>query len=219
MLYLCLVLINEILYMQGVLSQNKFELLYKLLHKMVKLHTNIQKNIYINGININNTPNSAYLKIKFSFHYKGYINSEHLQWRLKVLVMWLLFLFVVVGFLCIFFFLLIDLDDTEKNEKLKFSIVMRLPEVTNDFRCNFLDSGVDRKFLRVHRIKPMEDLGVIQIGHRCNLNLHSFSICCLWPVGYPDNLDYRLVHSVLQCLQYRTGIRQDWHCSAECLSA
>uniref|UniRef100_A0A8C0BY06 Gamma-secretase-activating protein C-terminal domain-containing protein n=1 Tax=Buteo japonicus TaxID=224669 RepID=A0A8C0BY06_9AVES len=54
--------------------------------------------------------------------------------------------------------LLKDLDDTEKNEKLKFSIVMRLPEVTNDFGCNFLDFGIDRKFLRVHRINsPMPE--------------------------------------------------------------
>lgn len=93
--------------------------------------------------------------------------------------------YVVTGFFCCcggfvyIFFLPIDLDDTEKNEKLKFSIVMRLPEVTNDFGCNFLDSGVDRKFLRVHRIKSMGDLAVIQIGHRYNLNLHSFSICSL----------------------------------------
>ena len=63
-------------------------------------------------------------------------------------------------------FFLVDLDDTEKNEKLKFSIVMRLPEVTNNFGCNFLDFGIDRKFLLVHRIKPMEDLARIQIGHR-----------------------------------------------------
>lgn len=49
----------------------------------------------------------------------------------------------------LFSLLLIDLDDTEQNEKLKFSIVMRLPEVINGFRCNSLDFGIDRKFLLV----------------------------------------------------------------------
>lgn len=34
--------------------------------------------------------------------------------------------------LAFFFLLLVDLDDTEKNEKLKFSIVTRLPEVPLD---------------------------------------------------------------------------------------
>uniref|UniRef100_A0A8C3PI17 Gamma-secretase-activating protein C-terminal domain-containing protein n=1 Tax=Calidris pygmaea TaxID=425635 RepID=A0A8C3PI17_9CHAR len=34
--------------------------------------------------------------------------------------------------------LLKDLDDTEENEKLKFSIVTRLPEVTNNLECHFL---------------------------------------------------------------------------------
>lgn len=76
-----------------------------------------------------------------------------------------------------FFLSLVDLDDSEKNEKLKFSIVMRLPEVTSNFGCHFLDFGINRKFFPVHRTKLMEDLAVIQIGHRYNLNLHSFSIC------------------------------------------
>lgn len=77
-----------------------------------------------------------------------------------------------------FFLSLVDLDDTEENEKLKFSIVMRLPEVTNNFECHFWDFGFNGKFLPVHRIKPVEDLVVIQIGHKYDLNLHSFSICC-----------------------------------------
>lgn len=63
----------------------------------------------------------------------------------------------------LFFLLLIDLDDTERNEKLKFSIVMRLPEVTNGFRCNYLDFGIDRKVLLVCMVKSMKDLPVIQI--------------------------------------------------------
>lgn len=63
----------------------------------------------------------------------------------------------------LFFLLLIDLDDTEQNEKLKFSIVMRLPEVTNGFRCNYLDFGIDRKVLLVCMVKSMKDLPVIQI--------------------------------------------------------
>lgn len=46
---------------------------------------------------------------------------------------------IIVCLICFFPLLLIELDDTEQNEKLKFSIVMRLPEVTNGFRCNFLD--------------------------------------------------------------------------------
>lgn len=65
--------------------------------------------------------------------------------------------------------LLIDLDDTEQNEKLKFSIVMRLPEVTNGFRCNFLDFGIDRKLLLVHRVKPMKDLAMMQIEPDSNI--------------------------------------------------
>uniref|UniRef100_A0A672UBM5 Gamma-secretase activating protein n=1 Tax=Strigops habroptila TaxID=2489341 RepID=A0A672UBM5_STRHB len=77
--------------------------------------------------------------------------------------------------------LLKDLDDTEKNEKLKFSIVMRLPEVTNDFGCCSLDFGADRQLLLVHRIKLMEGSAVLQPGHRYNLNLHLLLVTCRVP--------------------------------------
>jgi len=42
-----------------------FDLLYKLLHKKVKLHTNTLKKYFTNSVNINNAPNSPYLKLKF----------------------------------------------------------------------------------------------------------------------------------------------------------
>lgn len=78
--------------------------------------------------------------------------------------------YVITIYLIWFFpFLLIDLDDTEQNEKLKFSIVMRLPEVTNGFGYNFLDFGIDRKFLLIQRVKPMKDSAVIQIEPDSNI--------------------------------------------------
>lgn len=82
------------------------------------------------------------------------------------------------GFLLFFFFYLslADLDDNEKNEKLKFSIVTRLPEVTLDVSSWNLEVGM--KFLPVHRIQSTENLAVAHIGHRKSLNIQSFSICC-----------------------------------------
>lgn len=103
-----------------------FELLYKLLPKMVKLYTNIQKNISIICINVNNSPTNPWVKLKFSFCC-GDTSWECLQWKSEVLVVCLL-----PKGLAFFFLLLVDLDDTEKNEKLKFSIVTRLPEVPLD---------------------------------------------------------------------------------------
>lgn len=82
-------------------------------------------------------------------------------------------------FLLVFFFFylsLADLDDNEKNEKLKFSIVTRLPEVTLDVSSWNLEVGM--KFLPVHRIQSTENLAVAHIGHRKSLNIQSFSICC-----------------------------------------
>uniref|UniRef100_A0A8D0FNA3 Gamma-secretase activating protein n=1 Tax=Strix occidentalis caurina TaxID=311401 RepID=A0A8D0FNA3_STROC len=65
--------------------------------------------------------------------------------------------------------LLKDLDNTEKNEKLKFSIVMRLPEVTNHFRCYFLAFGIDRKFLPVHRIKLSVPVEFLPLNYLSNM--------------------------------------------------
>lgn len=86
----------------------------------------------------------------------------------KFLLLWWLF--------CAFF--LLDLDDTEQNEKLKLSIVMRLPEVTLNF-------GTQREFLPVLRTKAIEDLTVVVIGHKDHLNfqfLHLLLMTC----GVPD---------------------------------
>lgn len=48
-------------------------------------------------------------------------------------------------------------------------------------------------------------------GFKCNQNIHSFSICCSWTVGYlnnNDNLNYRFIHSVLQSLQHPTEVKK-----------
>lgn len=68
-------------------------------------------------------------------------------------------------FLLVFFFFylsLADLDDNEKNEKLKFSIVTRLPEVTLDVSSWNLEVGM--KFLPVHRIQSTENLAVANVN-------------------------------------------------------
>uniref|UniRef100_A0A8B9F5G7 Uncharacterized protein n=1 Tax=Amazona collaria TaxID=241587 RepID=A0A8B9F5G7_9PSIT len=64
-----------------------------------------------------NAPDSPYLKLAFSFHYRGVFRKASVKVES--------FSHVGVWFICV---CLVDLDDTEKNEKLKFSIVMRLPE-------------------------------------------------------------------------------------------
>uniref|UniRef100_A0A803XT38 Gamma-secretase-activating protein C-terminal domain-containing protein n=1 Tax=Meleagris gallopavo TaxID=9103 RepID=A0A803XT38_MELGA len=80
--------------------------------------------------------------------------------------------------------LLKDLDDNEKNEKLKFSIVTRLPEVILVISSWNLEVGM--KFLSVHKIQSTEDLAVTHRGHRNSLNLQK----------YLGNLNFRFVHSV-----------------------
>lgn len=113
----------------------------------MKLHTNKQKNVYVNDVNMTDIADSSYLKLTFSFHCRRAVRMPSVKVES--------FSHVGFWFICV---CLVDLDDTEKNEKLKFSIVMRLPEVTNDFACCFLDFGAHKQLLPMHRIKLMESL-------------------------------------------------------------